>query len=378
VSDIWRGLCQSALFQTFVLLSTATLASESFCYSQDRMTVEDSRTLLMQNNTDNTPASALSPSSSQLEGGLRLPEKVGAWSRSPLPRLIDAKSIFDYMDGAGELYLGYRFKSLEVYNYVSTDQDEILVELYWMETSDDAFGLLSGDWGGEPIKLPGDSSAPTQPSKIPPHRLLYGAGLLRIWADTLYARVMAERETEASRECVLTLGRAITAGRKLPPVPTLTSVLPELLSTKIAYRLRPDRVCYFRSHLVLNSVYFLSTENILDLGPKIEAVTAEYASQDEGTKPPVLRLFLVRYPDELSAKNALKHFVNGYLPENKEITARSKGVESAAVLVEDGWLAFFGRNNCVVLCFEAPNRETAESALLQVMKELDTMEVSHE
>jgi IS5 family transposase len=53
------------------------------------------------------------------------------------------------MDGAGEIYLGYRFKRLEVQPYGSADQGEILVELYWMESSDDAYGLLSGDWGGE-------------------------------------------------------------------------------------------------------------------------------------------------------------------------------------------------------------------------------------
>jgi hypothetical protein len=378
VIDIWRGLRQPVLFQTMVLLSQVALAPESFCYKQDRMTVEPSRNPLIQNKTESTVASAPSPSLSQVRDGLRLPEKVGAWSRNQLPRLVDAKSIFDYMDGAGELYLGYRFKSLEIYNYVSTDRDEILVELYWMETSDDAFGLLSGDWGGDSLNLAGDSSSQSQKSKVPSHRALYGAGLLRLWADNLYARVMAERETDASRECVLTLGQAIMAGRKLPSVPTLTSALPGLLSTKISYRLRPDRVCYFRSHLVLNSVYFLSTENILDLGPKVEAVTAEYASQDEGTKFPVLRLILVHYPDELSAKSALKRFLNGYLPENKEITARSIEVESAAALVEDGWLAFCRRSNSLVLCFEAPNRETAESSLLQVMKGLDTLEVSHE
>ena len=57
------------------------------------------------------------------------------------------------MDGAGELYLGYRFKFLEVYEYTNPGESDILVELYWMDSSDDAYGLLSGDWGGDAVDL---------------------------------------------------------------------------------------------------------------------------------------------------------------------------------------------------------------------------------
>jgi len=57
------------------------------------------------------------------------------------------------MDGAGELYLGYRFDHLESYEYEVQSEKNILVELYFMKTADDAFGLLSLDWGGEPVDL---------------------------------------------------------------------------------------------------------------------------------------------------------------------------------------------------------------------------------
>ena len=54
-----------------------------------------------------------------------LPKTVGPWTRPGSPRLITAKTIFDYMDGAGELYLGYRFDHLEVYEYKAPTQKEI-------------------------------------------------------------------------------------------------------------------------------------------------------------------------------------------------------------------------------------------------------------
>ncbi len=78
---------------------------------------------------------------------INLPKAVGGWTRPEAPRLINSQNIFKYMNGAGELYLGYRFHHLEVFAYSSDGQDNILVELYFMETSDDAFGLLSLDWG---------------------------------------------------------------------------------------------------------------------------------------------------------------------------------------------------------------------------------------
>ena len=63
---------------------------------------------------------------------MNLPKQAGAWSRPETPRRITAQTIFDYMDGAGELYVGYRFGHLDVYEYTAADQSlgTILVELY--------------------------------------------------------------------------------------------------------------------------------------------------------------------------------------------------------------------------------------------------------
>ena len=46
---------------------------------------------------------------------INLPKTAGAWTRPDAPRRIDETSIFSYMDGGGELYLGYRFDHLDVY-----------------------------------------------------------------------------------------------------------------------------------------------------------------------------------------------------------------------------------------------------------------------
>ncbi|MGD9241353.1 MAG: hypothetical protein PVG69_15080, partial [Desulfobacterales bacterium] len=163
------------------------------------------------------------------EKTVNLPKTIGVWTRPDSTRIIDSSNIFDYMNGAGELYLAYRFDHLEVYEYTADQQDDILVEVYVMNTSNDAFGLLSLDWEGESVTFSSFPALQTNSTIVPPTRALYGGGLLRMCADTIYARVMAYRETPESREAVLALGQAIAANRNPPAEPGLLKVLPQTI-----------------------------------------------------------------------------------------------------------------------------------------------------
>lgn len=170
------------------------------------------------------------------EASLNLPQSIGAWTQSGSPKFVGPQDIFNYMDGAGELYLGYRFKHLEVQRYGSSNQGEILVELYWMASSDDAYGLLSGDWGGEAVDLslplPGSSSRAATDGP----RALYDAGLLRLWSGDLFARIMADHETNASQSAVQALGQAIARGRSTAPRPELIQALPARVGSQFFLR----------------------------------------------------------------------------------------------------------------------------------------------
>jgi len=292
------------------------------------------------------------PASQTRSAALSLPQSVGAWSRTGALRRIDAAGIFEYMDGAGELYLAYRFDHLDIVDYASPAQGEILVELYWMRTSDDAYGLLSGDWGGEPVTL-------ADAKQVAPPRALYGAGLLRIWSDDLYARVMATHESDASRDAVLALGKAIAAGRPESAPPRLASSLPQNVAGML---LRPDSVCFLRSHLVLNSVYFVSQRDILNLGTNVEAVTARYGKA---------RLLLAHYPDEPAARAALERFRAAYLPE-------APRAEAGTVHIEDGWTGFRLSGRGLAVVFEVPDPEGAVSLAAAGVKALENVEARHE
>ena len=77
------------------------------------------------------------------------------------------------------------------------------------------------------------------------------------------SRILASRETTESKEAVLALGRAITRHRKNPPEPRILQVFPATIGS--GWTLRNDRISFFRSHMVLNSLYYLSHQNILNL-----------------------------------------------------------------------------------------------------------------
>jgi hypothetical protein len=295
-------------------------------------------------------------------GKLNLPKTVGVWNRPDSPRVINSENIFKYMNGAGELYLGYRFRHLEVFDYTSPDQDRILVELYFMESPDDAFGLLSLDWGGEPVPFDGNPSATSQKYFTSSTRALYGGGLVRLWSDYIYARVMAERETPASKEAVLALSKAIAANTKNPPEPELVKILP--LDIGAVWKLRIDRLSFFRSHLVLNSIYYLSHENILDLDLSAEAAFAPYEHISSSGDPKRSQFLLVQYENPERARQALNHFHDAYLPEyKKEITAGTNAGSPSLFKLEDTWMAYKLLGKYIAIVFECPDRESARAII---------------
>lgn len=294
-----------------------------------------------------------------------LPKTVGLWTKPDSLRLVEAKNIFDYMDGAGELYLGYRFDHLEVYEYKAKSQEDILVELYFMRTSDDAFGLLSLDWGGESVdlgQLPQDKAVSINydwPA------VLYGEGLLRLWSDNIYARVMAYQETPESKEAVLAIGRSIVKDRRNPSSPELLESLPD--SFQPNWKLRQDRASYFRSHLVLNSLYYLGQENMLDLDLTSEAVTAPYERIDSSGGQTRLQLLLVKYSDHKRAGKALLHFHRAYLPDHPFPKEPDPSGKKANVFpIEDGWLGYKLQHKTSAFIFECPDQQTARTIINQI------------
>lgn len=295
-----------------------------------------------------------------------LPKTIGVWRRPEKTLVVDKQNIFEYMDGAGELYLGYRFKRLDAFEYSAPDEYGILVELYQMQSPDDAFGLLSLDWSGEEVKS-GDQAIEPPVELIPSSRALYGAGLLRLCFDKYYARIMAYQETPASREAVLALGEKMVPNHQHPAPPVLLSAVPATIPPH--FQIQKQRTSYFRSHLVFNSIYYLSSENILDLDLSTEAVYASYFAAGDSSGS--FKLLIIRYSDAMNAGKALRHFQDAYLPQADVSLVRET---SGSVKIEDGWVGYHLSGVFLLLVFEVPTQNIIQSIFEQVSLKITKLE----
>ena len=296
---------------------------------------------------------------------INLPETIDGWKVEGPPQRIDHTTIFDYMDGGGELYLAYKFKNLLVYRYTRGPEEEMLVEIYQMETPDETFGLLSLDWTGEPVNL---SSAPSvRPENLicPDYTALYGEGLLRARADSLYLRILASRETPDVRETILKLGKSLAGKNPAQPPPSILDVV--VPSTDSGWKIRRDRTAYFHSHLVLNSLYYLSHKNILNLNHSTEGLLICFEKKEAQSGGQLAKLIVIRYPEAPAALAALTSFFQSYLPEKADQVELNPGqFKTGRTRVEDGWLGWTLSANYLAFVFECPDQKSVNELFSQL------------
>jgi len=182
---------------------------------------------------------------------------------------------------------------------------------------------------------------------------------------------MTYQESDASKQAVLALGKAIVTGRPEGMAPRLVQRLPQAVGSQFAQR--SDRTVYLRSHLVLNSAYFLSSENLLDLGLDCELAATVYRRNSGADSVKQVHVLLVRYPAEAAARKALTHFQRVYL-RGKSVAAENRGIVS----IEDGWAGFILSGNELGLVFEAPDEPSTRLLLEGSKQALDNVEALHE
>ncbi|HEM48759.1 MAG TPA: hypothetical protein ENO27_00980 [Caldithrix sp.] len=286
-----------------------------------------------------------------------IPETIGDWQQCKEVQQIDSSNIFDYMNGGAELYLGYRFNHLEVLEYSSEDKNTILVEIYQMETSDDAFGLLSIDWSGEQVMF--NQTISSDELLAPEARALYGGGLLRMATGKYYIRILAFRETTDAKSVIMQLGKLLY--KDLSSEPEILRQIP--LMDDIGWIMNSDKITFFRSYMVLNSLFYLSHQNLLNLDHSVSAVTVSYNSQVKNVKPRYIQLLLAEYPNQKKAAESLKHFIEEFLPENTIMIDTVKSSYSHNFKVEEGWLVCKLDNNFVSIVFNIPDQLSAKQII---------------
>ena len=70
------------------------------------------------------------------------PEMSG-WKSSGEVQTFTPKTLYEYIDGAADLYLSYDFQELRVAEYLNERKASVIVEIYRHQTPADAFGIYS-------------------------------------------------------------------------------------------------------------------------------------------------------------------------------------------------------------------------------------------
>jgi len=265
-----------------------------------------------------------------------IPSTIGPWL-SEADQSFDAETVFDYIDGAGEVYRSYNMRLLIARRFQKDGRPDIVVDAFDMGASADAFGVFTHDLDGEDAGI-GQGST-------------YKAGLLSFWKDRYFLSVYAEEETTETRAAVLDLGRQIAEaipGRGEPPA--LLKLLP-------VDGLEARTTRFFHTASVLNYHYFVADANILLLGPETDAVLAAYGGKEDRS-----HMLVVSYGGVAGAGRAAESFRREYMPD---------AGGNPAVRTENGrWTAARAAGRYCAVVFDAISAEAAVARLEAVERSI--------
>jgi hypothetical protein len=262
-----------------------------------------------------------------------LPERIEAWTAVPEDRFFDDQTIFDYIDGAGEVYRAYNMKSCLSRRYAAPGQLDIVLDIFDMGSSSDAFGVFTHDRDGEELRI-GQGA-------------LYRPGWLSFWKDHFFVSIYAQEETEPAERAVRGLGAKVA--ELIPSDGTLPSIISSLPVDGLVSR----SVRYLHHPVVLNYHYYVSDENILNIGPRTEAALAEY-QRGEGRA----LLLLVSYPDASEAQEAFTRFFTDFLPDADQ--------DGFALMENEKWSTMTRRKGMLAVLLESNDRQLAKDLLAEI------------
>lgn len=263
----------------------------------------------------------------------KLPSQIAGWKAETDDRVFDDRTIFEYINGAGEVYKAYNMRLCLSRQYVKRGEPKIILDIFDMGSSADAFGVFTHDTDGDIIAVGQDAR--------------YRPGWLSFWQQHYFVSIYMEEESPAAEQAVKELGLEIAKliGGK--------GNRPRLLKRFPDEGLITGSIRYLHHPIVLNYHFYISDENILNISPQTEAALAAY--KRKGQKALIL---LVSYSQTDTATRSKSDFLQHYLPD----------VDSGgAALLENGkWSAVRMKGKLLAIVLEADNRQLADTLLAAV------------
>jgi hypothetical protein len=233
-----------------------------------------------------------------------LPAQVDGWKPEGKDTYFDHNTLFSLINGGAEVYRALNVKQVVDRRYRQADGPDIIVDVFDMGSSKDAFGAFHIDIREEQDVGVG-------------HESEYQGGALYFWKDRYFVSVVSLKETQASKRAVIALGRAIA--KKIPQqgkMPGLVGRLPQKGLVK-------SQVHYFHDWEGLNRLHFIADDNLLGLSRDTEGILARYR--------PSGVLVLIRYPHRQDAGLAYKRFVEIFKADQRGVFEKEGKFSGARV-----------------------------------------------
>ncbi len=267
-----------------------------------------------------------------------LSETISGWKVSEQDRYFNDSTLYDYIDGGAELFISYGFTKVFNRNYSRTGQPNITVDIFYMNSSSDAFGVFMHSTGRIENEF-GNQSQTTKGSVI-------------FWKDNFYVSIMSNPETAESKAAMANIAGIID--KSIPEkgkFPSIINLLPEANLDKKSIR-------YFKHYVWLNTHSFISNDNILNINENVNCAQAKYIVNKSNPL-----LMLLEYPTKYEAELARNNFIekfNSELSENKIIkTEKHK------------WIGFDLYNNYIILVLNCNNKISAQRLMDSANKKIN-------
>jgi len=265
-----------------------------------------------------------------------LPRQIGGWAVEGQDRLYDEKTIFEYIDGGAEVYKAYGMRRCLARRFAKPDMPAVMLDIFDMEKSQEAYGVFTHDTEGEPVAIGGDAR--------------YRPGWLSFWKGPFFVSIYMEAEIPETRQILTTMGQQVASAIQAQ------GERPSILSRLPQQGLLGEQTRYLHHPVILNYHYYLSDENILNISAQTDAVLGSYRQNNQSAK-----LLMVHYPDAAAARSALQNFLKLYL---------SDAPENQLVRLENGkWAGALTSDRILAVLLEADGRGLAEALLTPFLKE---------
>jgi hypothetical protein len=255
-----------------------------------------------------------------------LPDDVRGWTRSRADGLYHHDNLFDLIDGGAEVYRALNVRAVLSRQYGKPAAPDIIVDVFDMGSTADAFGAFHHDMReGEDAGVGDESEA-------------FG-GSIAFWRDRYFVSEVAFDDDTATCNALRELGFAISS-----VIPS-TGQPPQLVRALPAAGLVTSQVHYFHDKALLDRHLFLGEDNVFDLDRQTEGVVARYrlGKPARAGGDPATALLLVRYP-----------------------SAARAGRVHAGAGATDGLSACERRSNVIAAVFGASSSEVARRLLDQL------------